>query len=157
LAGLIESYPDLRSVTPTDPTKETIFQCVYTVVFSDGTKFAGAADSNWASNNVEPFCNYPTSIAESRAEARAIRKALGITILSTEEIGFDAKSRRIDPQQISVISHIIKKNNLNVRDTLDVVLGEAAALRISSLESLSEEDGARIMKYLNELKKKGNK
>lgn len=154
LAGITESWPELSAV---DTDSGKVFQCVYRVRFSDGTLFAGAADSNRNSNDVEPFCNYPTSVAESRAEARAIRKALGITILATEEIGFAGKSRIIDAQQVVAIKNLAEKAGLNIKEVLDEVLTPAAAARISSLESLSEEQGAKLIKFLNDSRKKKGK
>lgn len=153
-AGIVESWPELISVQ-TD--NGVVFQCIYHVRFSDGTRFAGAADSNRDNNNSYPFSTYPTAIAESRAEARAIRKALGITILATEEIGFASKSRLVDKQQVSAINMLVERKGLNIRDVLDEVLTTARAACISSVDALSEEEGAKLIKHLNDFKPKKGK
>lgn len=150
LAGVVNSYPVHQPFAA--PGKETVFICVYHIHFSDGTKWAASADSNPGSNSKEPFKYYPSSCAESRAEARAIRKALGITIYSAEEIDFTGSvlsaGTKIDPQVVATITRIIATKGLNMASVLKAVMPERAE-SIATLEQLSSQDGVSVMRYLN--------
>lgn len=58
---------------------------VFTVQFEDGRKYAEVADS-WEGNTDDMFCAYAVAIASTRAEARALRKALKIRTVAAEEL-----------------------------------------------------------------------
>jgi hypothetical protein len=58
---------------------------VFTVEFSNGMSYAEVADS-WEGNTDDTFCAYAVAIASTRAEARALRKALKIKGVAAEEL-----------------------------------------------------------------------
>lgn len=58
---------------------------VFTVQFEDGRKYAEVADC-WEGNTDDTFCAYAVAIASTRAEARALRKALKIRTVAAEEL-----------------------------------------------------------------------
>jgi len=58
---------------------------IFTVEFSNGMKYAEVADS-WEGNTDDTFCAYAVAIASTRAEARALRKALKIRAVAAEEL-----------------------------------------------------------------------
>ena len=58
---------------------------VFTVEFSNGMRYAEVADS-WEGNTDDMFCAYAVAIASTRAEARALRKALKIKGVAAEEL-----------------------------------------------------------------------
>lgn len=58
---------------------------VFTVEFANGQRFAEVADS-WEGNTDDTFCAYAVAIASTRAEARALRKALKIRGVAAEEL-----------------------------------------------------------------------
>lgn len=58
---------------------------VFTVEFDNGIKYAEVADS-WEGNTDDTFCAYAVAIASTRAEARALRKALKIKGVAAEEL-----------------------------------------------------------------------
>jgi hypothetical protein len=58
---------------------------VFTVEFANGMKYAEVADS-WEGNTDDTFCAYAVAIASTRAEARALRKALKIKGVAAEEL-----------------------------------------------------------------------
>jgi hypothetical protein len=154
-AGIIESGPiTLQHVTQGD---YGIFQCVYEVKFDDGTTWRAAADCN--KNSVDgKFANYPTAIAESRAEARALKKALGITMLAAEEIDLSASSevtptQKITSNIIAAIQSLIESNELDTLGVLEKVLPDRAD-SLNGLSDLTVAEGQSVMAHLNNLPKK---
>lgn len=58
---------------------------VFTVEFANGIKYSEVADS-WEGNTDDMFCAFAVAIASTRAEARALRKALKIKGVAAEEL-----------------------------------------------------------------------
>ena len=58
---------------------------VFTVTFANGSTYSEVADS-WEGNTDDMFCAYAVAIASTRAEARALRKALKIRGVAAEEL-----------------------------------------------------------------------
>jgi hypothetical protein len=58
---------------------------VFTVKFANGSTYSEVADS-WEGNTDDMFCAYAVAIASTRAEARALRKALKIKGVAAEEL-----------------------------------------------------------------------
>jgi hypothetical protein len=58
---------------------------VFTVQFDNGMKYSEVADS-WEGNTDDMFCAFAVAIASTRAEARALRKALKIKGVAAEEL-----------------------------------------------------------------------
>jgi hypothetical protein len=58
---------------------------VFTVEFSNGVRYSEVADS-WEGNTDDMFCAFAVAIASTRAEARALRKALKIKGVAAEEL-----------------------------------------------------------------------
>ena len=58
---------------------------IFTVEFSNGVRYAEVADS-WEGNTDDMFCAFAVAIASTRAEARALRKALKIRGVAAEEL-----------------------------------------------------------------------
>jgi hypothetical protein len=158
LCGIIESYPEIQYIERNG--RPGIMQCVYHVRFADGTHFAGAADVN--EQNVDAkFAAYPTSVAESRAEARALRKALNITdMLAAEEVGSQeggstgqtdpGLTGKIEPQQIAAINAIVEQLKVPLAGVLGEALPAARAKNVFALEDLTSAEGVSILRNLNE-------
>ena len=58
---------------------------VWRIEFEDGSAFSDVADS-WEGNTDDTFCVYNTATAATRAEGRALRKALRIRVVAAEEV-----------------------------------------------------------------------
>jgi hypothetical protein len=97
------------------------------------------------------FVVFPESIAETRAEARALRKALGLKVIAAEEFGdVEVKnsiiSDKIQDAQIFFIKNKIQEHELN----LTTILNEFGLMK---LEDADRELGANIIKRINKLMK----
>jgi hypothetical protein len=58
---------------------------IWEVIFMDGSLFSDVADC-WEGNTDDTFCVFNTATAATRAEGRALRKALRIKTVSAEEM-----------------------------------------------------------------------
>lgn len=109
-----------------------------------GDCFEGNADSPW---NL-----YATAIAESRAEARAYRKALGLKVVTGEEVSkqvsIDREDKITNNQMV-----LIKQRVLNLKlkeDISEILLGK-------KLSECSKKDGYQLVKLVNEYNEDINK
>lgn len=109
---------------------------VWEVVFKDGSVFSDVADC-WEGNTDDAFCVFNTATAATRAEGRALRKALRLKTIAAEEITkknttnivrsisqsknvategeYDDSQRMTDPQA-NFIDVKCKQLNLNVAE-----------------------------------------
>lgn len=169
------NYPDYSITKNVDLVKlqNPPFAWVrYIVAFSgpygQTIRWGGCADVNF--NNTDPkFLPFAFSTAETRAEARALRKALGIKILAAEELtsldtaasvenitNADWAKGPITDQQISVINNLSRKMKISVYKLINCRKHEDRVVyegdkRNPSLESLTNEAGIKIIRMLNEL------
>jgi len=162
-AGIVEQKVEI--LTPSD----TLIQAIFTSSFivDDGkpdgpyiVRFVGTADAS-SKNTSGKFFNYPTAVAESRAEARSLRKALGIRMLSSEEIGLREgiaslevnPGGKADSQVIAAIEKLCETRNIDpVQVIEEVVTDKARAESICELLELTAEEAQRALAYLNEQK-----
>lgn len=147
--------------TPSDRMVQAIFSASFCV---NGTvvNFVGAADAN--SNNTKGvFAAFPTAVAESRAEARCLRKALGIRMLSAEEVGFregvasleTSPSGKADKQLTVAIEKLCENKGVNIAQVLEEVIEDKArASSIFELSELTVIEAQKAMGWLNEQKQK---
>lgn len=147
--------------TPSPSMVQAIFTCTFMTVTQDLMKprevsFVGTADCN-TKNTTGAFAHYPTAVAESRAEARCLRKALGIRMLSSEEIGFreGAGSLESDPggkvgqQQVAAIETLCTTRGIDVVVALTETLSEERASNIFELSEITVKEAQSMMKWLN--------
>jgi hypothetical protein len=156
-AGLIESRALLFHV-PSTTGGLGLIQCVYETKFDDGTIWVGAADCN-QNNTTGDYLNYPTAIAESRAEARSLKKALGIRLISAEEIGFQqaVSAMEVNPAQpisenvAKTISVLCNEKGVDLIAVVEkVVKDEDRASAIYELSQLTAEEGQSALEFLND-------
>jgi hypothetical protein len=154
-AGIVESGPVTLQHVPQGSFG--VFQCIYEVKFDDGTTWRGAGDCN--KQNVDgQFANYPTAVAESRAEARALKKALGITMLAAEEIDLSAgaevkPNQKVSSNIVSAIETLVERSGLDTLAVIEKVLPDRAD-SINTLSDLTVAEGQSVMAHLNDLPKK---
>jgi hypothetical protein len=128
---------------------------VFTIKFENGSTYSEVADS-WEGNTDDMFCAYAVAIASTRAEARALRKALKIKSVAAEELtkkdtakivreisnstatsdgDFDNQSRMSDAQ-LNFIDIKCKQLNINgaklLKDEFNSTLDKKITKKIAS-------------------------
>jgi len=125
---------------------------VFEIIFEDNSRFADVADV-WEGNTDDTFCAFATATASTRAEARALRKALRLRTCSAEEMTkkdtasivktiskvnetsgtvtgeYNEKARMTSPQA-NFISVRCKEMDINAKKLFNTVLGVENTSRI---------------------------
>lgn len=111
----------------------------------------GAADVFWG-NCDKIYRNYPVAVAETRAEGRALRRALKLRkVVAAEELAKDVEDHpdqdsvtKITNNQINFIDVMAKRLNINVSKLL-----ESNALESKNIYALSHEDAVTVIRLLS--------
>lgn len=90
LGPIVESGPVSLQSNTLGPDIPPQSACTFRILFDwmlsgEGRTFVGAGGS-WLGNSDEPYSLYPEALAETRAEARALRRALKLGQVSHEEL-----------------------------------------------------------------------
>ena len=143
----------------------SMVQAIYTSEFDDGSIWVGCGDCS-SDNTSKPYSNYPTAVAESRAAARSLKDALGITMLASEEIDVNAvggkeivPTGKIDSSVIAAIERLCEIKQVSAIDLVRAIISDKErANSIFEFKQLTVEDGQKAMEYLNSIRlKKGKK
>ena len=148
--GVMAVHSDIRHTPARD---NPIASVTVQYAFNDGTLFSGSADATTKAHK-EPYSLHLVAVAESKAEARALRRAFNISVVAAEEIGSAPVAGNadgpIEDVQIQGIRRVGKRKGL---DTDNLILN-AIKSNSSSLTDLTAQDGRDAMKALNKLRKK---
>ena len=157
-AGIVSQ--DCRILTPSSTMVQAVFTATFTRDNVENVTFVGCGDCS-ANNTTKPYSNFPTSVAESRAEARCLKKALGIEMLASEEIGFSeaiysfesAPSKAIDTSVVAAIEKLCDSHSIELAALLDEVVKDSERnASVFKLNQLTQAEGQAAMQYLNSLK-----
>jgi len=85
LLGRIVSSRPTQVFAPQSGTEIGRATVVWEIVFEDGSLFSDVADC-WEGNTDDAFCVFNTATAATRAEGRALRKALRLKTVAAEEM-----------------------------------------------------------------------
>lgn len=123
-----------------------------TYYFKDGTTFSGSADASYKAHDA-PYNLHLTAVAESKAEARAIRRALMITKVAKEEIGEaevvgDPDDGPITDTQLAYIRKTAKRKKLSQTDVLKMIKRED----LSDITQLTSEEARKALKAIDKKK-----
>jgi hypothetical protein len=141
---------------PDNGNEYPFVQVQYTVVFQDGTTFSDVADAH--TFNVQGvFSAYPTAMAATRAEARALRKALGISLVAKEELGAARDTianmrNESTPAQMRVIKNLMKTRN--IKNAMDVIKHASSRDDVFDIKDLTHAEAVAGIKWLNSQKVK---
>lgn len=146
-----------------EDTPDCIAAVTVTYVFKDGTSFAGSADASYKAVE-HPVNLHLTAVADSKAEARAIRRAFAISKVSKEEIG-DAQfieyqedsvdDKPISDQQIQGIKRVAKRKELGQADVIQLLkLKDPRAAEVNDINDLNRAEAAKAMRLINKYKQK---
>ena len=135
-------------------TPDCIAAVTITYEFVDGSSFDGSADASYKAHK-PPFSLHLVAIAESKAEARAIRRAFNISQVAKEEIGSshqeeDRSDEPISDIQIKGIEKIARRKELKPSDVLKLINCEG----LENITKLTHAEGIAALKAVNRYKPK---
>jgi len=167
LGTVVESGPE-QVFPSTDPNKPGRATVVYKVVFdwmNTGyfKTFREVADV-WHGNTDDLFCAHPVATASTRAEGRALRKALKIRALAAEELAkkdivgiVQATTADWNPedtisnQQVTFINNKCKQLDIDVRKFVN--MGSA---QYESISNVTRNTAQKMLRQLNDYQQKGS-
>ena len=122
--------------------------------------FAEVADV-WHGNTDDLFCAHPAATASTRAEGRALRKALKVRVLAAEELakkdivnvvqqsistsGEYNPDDRISPQQITFIDNKCRQLDINVVEFINI-----GSENYRSVNDVKRDSAKKMIRVLNE-------
>lgn len=133
-------------------TPDCIAAVTIAIEFNDGTTFEGSADASYKAHKA-PFNLHLLATAESKAEARAIRRAFNIGQCSKEEMGSEedeSEKGPINDAQIQGIKKIAKRKQLGQTAVLKLVGRED----LSDIKELTALEGRMALKAITRYKPK---
>ena len=129
---------------------------VWEVIFEDGSIFSDVADA-WEGNTDDTFCVFNTATAATRAEGRALRKALRIKTVAAEEMttkdtakvaksisktnvvqkaGAEYNSAdRVTPNQLGFINTLAERNNIDPVKLFSKVFSLTQATKVTKAQA----------------------
>lgn len=131
----------------------------FSITLQDGRTFSDSADAFYS--NCEQLGLFPTAVASARAEARCLRKVLGIREHAAEElVDKDAgeelapdEGSPIKPPQAKLIDKMLKSLDTNLKELLE----EITTREVFSVEELTTGEARKALRLLNDKKKKKKK
>jgi len=149
--GVLSVYSNIEHTPAID---NPIASVTVQYCFRDGTTFAGSADATTEAHK-EPYSLHLVAVAESKAEARALRRAFNISRVSFEEIGSapvaggNTDNDPITAQTIKGITVVGKRKGLEPSEILKM-----SGRNITDLSELTQIEGRNLMKKLSTKKVK---
>lgn len=131
----------------------------FNITLKDGRTFSDSADAFYS--NCEELALFPTAVASARAEARCLRKVLGITAHAAEEIVDKDAGEELAPdddspikaEQAKLIDKILTSLELSLKELLEGI----TTREVFSVEKLTTGEARKALRILNDLKKKAKK
>ncbi len=131
----------------------------FNITLRDGRTFSDSADAFYS--NCEQLGLFPTAVASARAEARCLRKVLGIREHAAEElVDKDAgeelapdEGSPAKPEQTKLIDRMLKAQDITLKELLEAI----TTREVFSVEELTMGEARKALRLLNDKKKKKNK
>ena len=132
----------------------------FTVEDVRGRIFSDSADAFYS--NCEDLGLFPTAVASARAEARVLRKLLGIAKHAAEEMTQKDASEELAPDDDSPVkpeqAKLIDKMLASIEDfSLKDLLTNITTREIFTVEELTVSEARKALRILNDQKKKSKK
>lgn len=106
--------------------------------------------------NIDPlFSKFPTAVAATRAEGRALRKALRLKTVAAEELmdisSFDINTKgKITDTQINFVNILCHRNEINVMKFVN-----SGSKKYNNIEEVGFETAAKMVSHLTDLQSSG--
>jgi len=126
------------------------------IELQDGRIFSDSADAYYM--NCNELGLYPTAVASARAEARTLRKVLGIKQHAAEELSDKDASEElapddsspIKPEQVKLIERLLGQSDTTLKD----ILTNITTREVHSIEEITTGEARKALRTLNDMKKK---
>ena len=146
--------PSVNSTGTKGEVPDCIAACTVSYYFKDGTVFEGSADASYKAHKA-PFNKHLLATAESKAEARAIRRAFNISQVAKEEMGGEDEddnrdNEPINDTQIEGIRRIAKRKRLGQKEVLALVKRDD----LEDIKQLTQAEAIKALKAVNSHKPK---
>ena len=167
LGTIIESGPEqvFPSTDPSKPGRATVLYKVVVDWMNTGyiKTYKEVADV-WHGNTDDLFCAHPVATASTRAEGRALRKALKIRALAAEELAkkdivgiVQATTADWNPedtisnQQVTFINNKCKQLDIDVRKFVNM-----GSTHYESINDVTRNTAQKMLRQLNDYQQKGS-
>jgi hypothetical protein len=114
----------------------------------------GASDAFWG-NTDKLFRNHPVAVAETKAEGRALRRALKLRkVITADEIAEDVEeingenADRIESSQINFIDNLSVKTDVNTIALLDFM-----GIASDNIKKISHKEAVSVVRKLSEFQR----
>jgi hypothetical protein len=166
LGDIIESGPEqvFPATDNNGPGRATVvFSVTFNWMNSSSTKTFKEVADVWHGNTDDLFCAHPVATASTRAEGRALRKALKLRCLAAEELakkdiveivqqavkqaptsGEYESDKRISSQQIHFIDNRCNQLDIDVFSFINIGEGE-----YSNINDVNKDSAKKMIKVLN--------
>ena len=150
----------LQQPTPDNEKRATVVHTLSYIMNDEDMEDAlrtrsvsGSADVYWG-NCDKVFRNHPVAVAETRAEGRALRRALKLRkVVAAEELVEDAEDNpdfdsvsKITSNQINFIDVIAKRCNINVHNVI-----KGLDISADGVYNIKHEDAVKLVRELTSL------
>jgi hypothetical protein len=151
ILGPIDGCPDVvQTPCPENGNRATVRYRIswYDEELKRERAYVDAADAY--AGNTTKFGNHPVAVATTRAEGRALRKALGLSrIIVAEEVSENESPTAISGTQISCIKMLCQK--LSIDPDKFISAGEE---KFTDIKKVPYDIAAKMIKTLNEYQRK---
>lgn len=152
----------VQSPEPSNEKRATVVHTLRYLLNSDKNNsvrtVSGAADVYWG-NCDKIYRNHPVAVAETRAEGRALRRALRLRkVVAAEELAKEVEDvdgstvSKITNNQINFIDVLAKRLDVDVQKLL-----KEMSIDTTNVHSVSHEDAVSIVQKLSEYQQDMNK
>jgi len=128
----------------------------FNITLVDGRTFSDSADAFYS--NCSELGLFPTAVASARAEARCLRKVLGIAEHAAEELVDKDAGEELAPDDDSPVkpeqSKLIEKMLGQVETSLKELLEEITTREVFAVNELTTGEARIAIRKLNDIKKK---
>jgi hypothetical protein len=152
LGAIIKSVPIIAQCPHPDNDSRAVIGWELAIRWDDDPNdiriFGDVADV-YTGNTVPEYAVYASATCATRAEGRALRKALGISTLTAEEVGnvpVQADPTKITKSQIAGLNLVCERNDVDVKKLIKSINSN-----YNRLEDVAYSTAIKMLKFVNQI------